>query len=182
VNTTEYLTGARPVVGTVGACGLMLLACSWFVLGPGDLGRSRDVGSPAPVHVGDVTGEPSAGGAPHKTATPTRARRIPLARAQHVSPRRDVAANATIAPAGHEPSPAAAATQSPSTAPAAPSRAATPTTPGVPATQPAPELPAVTPTLPAPLDGLPQATLPSVQLPAVQLPDVSSTTTKLGLP
>src|SRR5690242_7950615 len=29
---SEFLSGARPLVGTVGACGLMLLACSWFVL------------------------------------------------------------------------------------------------------------------------------------------------------
>ena len=49
MTTSDYLTGARPVVGTLGACGLMLLACSWFVLGPGDLGKSREVGVPAPM-------------------------------------------------------------------------------------------------------------------------------------
>jgi hypothetical protein len=171
------LTGARPVVGTVGACGLMLLACSWFALGPGDLGRSRDLGTPLPVRIGDVTGERPSAGALHRTATT----RAPTGRGRihDVSARRGVAAKVTIAPTGRKPSPKpTSAAKSSSTAPAAPSPAAAPATPGVPATQP------------APLDGLAEGTLPpvsvpqipAVTVPAVQLPDVSATTTQLGLP
>ena len=49
----EWLTGARPVAGAVGACSLMLLACSWFALRPGGVVAGRDVGSPAPVQIDD---------------------------------------------------------------------------------------------------------------------------------
>ena len=39
----EYLSGARLVVVTIAASALMLLACSWFALGTGVFGSSRDV-------------------------------------------------------------------------------------------------------------------------------------------
>jgi hypothetical protein len=176
---SEYLSGARPLVGTVGACGLMLLACSWFVLGPGDLGRSHDVGTPAPVLIiGDPTGERAAHAVPAHHGTPSQG-----ARSRDVSAKRSAVARASIAPLSQPSSaPAVASTQSPSTAPAAPSPTAPPPTPGMQAAQAAPEPPAVTtPPLPAPLDGLPEVTLPPIPA-AVPLPDVSTVTTPLGLP
>lgn len=163
LTTPGYLSGARPIVGTVGACGLMLFACSWFALGAGDLGRNNDVATPAPVHIGYASGE-------RATAVPQR-----TARGRHISATRSaVAHTSTARPASQ------------SAAPAAPSPTAQPSAPAVQAAQGAPEPPAVTtPPLPAPLDGLPEVTFPPIsvpQVPAVQLPDVSTVTTQLGLP
>jgi hypothetical protein len=187
VTKSEYLTGARPVVGTVGACGMMVLACSWFVLGPGDLGRSRDVGTPTPVHIGEVTGERDAAGVPTRRGVPARSK------ARDVSAK-GAALHTSVAPRpGRNPGPVVAAAQFPSARPAAPAPAAAPAAPGVPAAQPAPEPPAVTPALPAPLDGLPEVTQPPAPLPPVSVPQVPSVplpevpavttiTTQLGLP
>jgi hypothetical protein len=179
VTTSDYLTGARPVVGTLGACGLMLLACSWFVLGPGDLGKSRDVGFPAPVRIADARSEQS----PTASAvrTPDLSAPRPGERATHAAAAKRT--DPKLPPVTVRPRsthvPAATNAHSPSVAPP---------TSAVPATtQPAAEPPAVTtPALPAPPAGLPEVPAPPVslpQLPAVQPPAViGTTTTQLGLP
>src|ERR687887_485973 len=56
VGLREYLLGARPLVGTIAASSLMLLACSWFALGTSRFGGSDDFGGPAVVHVDDSAG------------------------------------------------------------------------------------------------------------------------------
>jgi len=170
VTTSDYLTGARPVVGTLGACGLMLLACSWFVLGPGDLGKSREVGVPAPMRMADARSEQS----PTASAVRTRAvsARRPVQRpATHaaVARRTDPKLPPVMVRPRADHVPAVANAQSPSVAPVP---AAVPAAP-----QPSGQPPAVTtPALPAPPVSLPQ--LPALQLPAV----VAATTTPLGLP
>ena len=185
---SEYLNGARPVLGTIGACGLMLLACSWFVLRPGDLGGSRDVGAPTPVHLAVITGERAASSARQRAPAP--GHRTPVqerARTHAAGAARGTAANASIASrSGRKRDSVAAATQSPSAASAASSPAGTP---DAPATQeaPPPALPTATPTLPAPLGDVPEVTLPPVSVPQVQLPTeslrvVPTVATQLGLP
>jgi hypothetical protein len=182
VTVSDYLTGARPVVGTLGACGLMLLACSWFVLGPGDLGKSRDVGVSAPVRIADATSEQS----PTATATAVRARDVSARRPTRRPATHAAAAKRTdprLPPVTVPPRPnhvaATANAQSPAVTPPS---AAIPATP-----QPSARPPAVTtPALPAPPAGVPEVPVPPVslpQLPAVQLPAViGTTTTQLGLP
>jgi hypothetical protein len=56
VGLREYLLGARPLVGTIAASGLMLLACSWFALGTAPFGGSHDVGGPAAVRMDESAG------------------------------------------------------------------------------------------------------------------------------
>jgi hypothetical protein len=171
VTTSDYLTGARPVVGTLGASGLMLLACSWFVLGPGDLGKSRDVGVPAPVRITDATSEqsPTAAAVHTRAASAGRPTQRPATHAAAAKRTDPKLPPVTVRPRADHVR-AVANAQSPSVAPVPPAVPAA-------APQPPAQRPAVTtPDLPAPPVSLPQ--LPAVQLPAV----VATTTTQLGLP
>jgi hypothetical protein len=179
----DWLAGSRPVAGALGACSLMLLACSWFVLGPGALGKSSDVGTPAPVRIGDVTSRHPSPGAGHSR---------PEVRAVATKPR--LGSRVAKAPRGTAPTPVPASTpQAHSQAPVAPSPPATPPPASNTSTpQSAPVLPAVTtPTLPAPVGELPKVDVPpvTIQVPSVSVPvlpvtvpAVTVTTPALGLP
>lgn len=172
-----YLTGARPVVGTLGACGLMLLACSWLALAPGKLGRTREVGAPSPVRIDGRTVEPSP--AQRAAAAVPRARRT-SPRAVAVE-RHPAARRLTARQRSRTPKPIPASAQPPSTGRATPPPAAEPSPPPAPAT----ERPAIMPTPPVPVGDLPQATLPPVAIPSlpdVAAPDIGATTLPLGLP
>jgi hypothetical protein len=180
----DWLTGTRPVVGAIGACSLMLLACSWFVLGPRELGKSSDVGTPAPVRIAALKSEPSPRGQRTHTeghAIPTKPRRTS---AGVRSPRRAVPRPVTeSAPQSHSAAPTA---PSPPAAPTPKPASSSSTSP------PAPVVPAVTtPALPAPLDDVPEVNVPpvTVQVPPVSVPvlpvtvpAVTVTTPALGLP
>lgn len=172
------------MVGVITASGLMLLACSWFVLGTGSFGISRDVGGPDPVHIEGAT-------APRPAATQTRGVAPSADRADR--PGRDsnrsepTTSRDVRHPDEHAPQGAAATGPAPvrsgqvsSTAPAAPSTNQT-------AQEPA--LPAVDTTLPPPLDQVQVQTpaLPSVPdvpvtPPALPLPEVSTGSVTVGVP
>ncbi len=174
---SAYLTGARPVVGTLGACGLMLLACSWFVLAPGHMGTTRDVGAPAPVWVDGATSEAAPAHHPLPRAIRARASHPRAVKAEH-----NPAARTSLPPRRtRTPEPMAASATPPATAPAVQSPAAAPSTAPPPATEPA----AVMPTASAPVGDLPQVTLPAFSIPsvpAVSVPDLGTTISPPGLP
>jgi hypothetical protein len=168
------LTGTRPVAGAVGACSLMLLACSWFAFAPDRIGSGPDdVGSRAPVQLDDAA-QDAGRVAPARTAPAHRS---------DVSIRRSSAAQSTrrrlVTPG---------ARANPGTSPATTAEAAPPSTPSRDATKPAESAPApqsapiTPPTLPAPVDALPNVSVPLPQVPSVPLPDLATTTTPLGLP
>jgi hypothetical protein len=171
----EWLTGMRPVAGAVGACSLMLLACSWFAFRPGSVDAGRDVGSPAPVRIDDSNREATRGAQPQAVSASTR-HRAPDVRGS-ITPQRSSpgAVARDLRPSTGRPQ------RSP--LPAAPAEAAAPSSaPPSPAAAPVATPPAA-PSLPAPLDGVPSVSLPQVpELPSVQLPDLGTTTTPLGLP
>jgi hypothetical protein len=169
VTISEYLSGARPVVGTIGACGLMLLACSWFVLGPGDVGRSRGVGTPAPVRIGDVTEARASGAARAPRIVKPRPRVVPMRRHATTERRPGRKPHSGVAAVVQSPSPATAS-------PVAPFPAAVPATPDAPVAQQAPELPQVVLTPPAPPVDVPEVTLPPISVP------VAPALPQLGLP
>jgi hypothetical protein len=178
-----WLTGTRPVAGAVGACSLMLLACSWFAIAPDRVGSDPDVGSRTPVRIGD---------SPQDAGRVAPARTVPAHRSD-VSARRSSAAQTTprrlITPGART----TRATTAEATPPSAPSRDATKPAGSAPAPQSAParqSAPITPPTLPGPLDELPNVsvpvppvTLPQLpQVPSVALPDPATTATPLGLP
>jgi hypothetical protein len=176
-----YLTGARPVVGTLGASGLMLLACSWFVLAPADLGGTRDVGAHPPVRIDGAMLEPR----PAHRAVAT------IARARRTAPRLFGAAHEQVARPATAPhgartrEPVPASSQPPSAGPAAQPPAAARSPLPTPAPAAASQQPAVTPTPPAPLGDLPQVTLPPVAIsspPDVASPDIDTKALPLELP
>lgn len=168
----EWLTGMRPVAGAVGACSLMLLACSWFAFRPGSLDAGRDVGSPAPVRIDD--GNPEAAHSTHSQALQASTRHrgsITPRRSSPAAVTRDIRAS-TSRPQ-HSPLPAVPAEAAPPS-PAPPSPAAPPA-----ATPPAEGLPTVSvPPVTHPPMSLPQVS----EVPGVQLPDLATTTPPLGLP
>lgn len=182
-----WLTGMRPVVGALGASGLMLLACSWFVFNPGAVDVGRDADMPSAVRInGGVNEAVGESHALRPSAATTSTSRIGTGttRARHarVTPPERTSAVDGRGP-GSDPSsaprPQAGAASAP-TQPSAPSAAPTTSTPddsgGVTVT---------TPTLPPPLDGAPTVTTPTVpvpQLPSVPPPDLPTTPPKLGLP
>jgi hypothetical protein len=187
----EWLTGARPVAGAVGACSLMLLACSWFALRPGGVDAGRDVGSPAPVQIDDSFRQSASTAHAHPVSASTARRGEPKrsSRGRRQLPHR---ANANedkpstgVAP--QEPLPAApvqAAAPSPAQPSAAPSHvsppAAAPTPPAVVppvSLPPVPSVPVQAPSVPVEAPSLP-VHVPSVPVPAL----ATTTTTTLGLP
>jgi hypothetical protein len=172
----DWRSGARPVAGAVGACGLMLLACSWFAFAPGRVGESNDVGSPPAVHIQQA--HDASRIAPRRPVAP--------------APQRDVGRQRTVTHRQGPPHVLSTGTRSGKSA-TPPATPASPASAAAAATQPNPAAPAPPPqpvpaaTLPAQLDGPPAVTVPvpqvSVpQLPSVTVPDLGTTTTPLGLP
>jgi translation initiation factor IF-2 len=186
----EYLSGARLLVGTIGASALMLLACSWFALGTGVFGSSRDVGRPDPVRIGASTPAQAATAAKSDLA-PISTRRVDVGaprphRPGVTSPRNVRNGNGNTAqseaatgraPVPGEAKPAAAA----AAAPAAPSSPATPAPPQQ--TVVVPEV-----TLPAPLDEVQVPSPPPVPVtppavpPAVPPVQVTVGPVSVGIP
>jgi hypothetical protein len=180
----EWLTGIRPVAGAIGACSLMLLACSWFAFRPGSVDARSDVGSPAPVRIDDGSRAAPRGTqlravrASKRHRTPVVSRSItprppsPGAAARDVRPSSGRPQRSPLPPAPAKPAP-------PSPTPGSPAAPA-----ATPPTLPAPPAPAEgLPTVPLPPVSLPPVPLPQApQLPGVQVPDLPTTTTPLGLP
>jgi hypothetical protein len=172
----DWLSGTRPVAGAVGACGLMLLACSWFVLAPGRVGETNDVGSPPAVHIQQSHDAGRTG--PRRTVPPGPQRDVGSHRA--VTQRQDPPRVLSTGTRNGKSATPAATPPSPASAPVG----ATQPHVGAPAPTPQP-MPAVA--LPGPVGEPPAGSLPlphvSVpQLPTVTVPDLGTTTTPLGLP
>lgn len=174
VGLKDWLTGARPVAGAIGACSLMLLACSWFVFGTEHTGPGGDVGAPTPVRIDDT--------APRDVGARTRA--VPAAPA----PKRAHAVQARLAPSVPRTPPAGPSVRPSQTRSAEPPATPVASPPAAPTSAAAPaQVQAPTPALPAPLDSPPTVTVPSIsvsvpQVPGVPLPPVTVTTPPLGLP
>jgi hypothetical protein len=179
----DYIAGARPVFGATAACALMLVACSLFVLEPGDLGASRDVGTPAPVRIDSPPTPVTHSSARHgAAATPSRAALTPGLPVTHPGVQGVPAPHGFGAPAADTPS-AGPETSGATAAPAAGTR---------PNDTPAPPVtPPTTPTLPevsVPPVSVPPVSVPPVSVPQlpvsvpVSVPDLPTTTEKLGLP
>lgn len=189
LGTREYLSGARPIAGAVAACGLLLLACSWFAMAEGRMAPTRDVGKADPVRIDGtpsavtgVNGEAAARtghqgitaavarslrGAAGSSARRSHAVRIGSGRAEQspaelpspLAPRAQTHVEAAVVPRSSPPSPPPAATVE-------------------------------TPALPAPLDELPDVTVPvPVPVPSVPVkpsvpdtPAVPDLTPSVGLP
>jgi hypothetical protein len=167
----EYLSGARLLVGTIAASALMLLACSWFALGTGVFGSSRDVGRPDPVRIG--------GSSPAQAATATRSDPAPIS-----TRRVDATAPRTHSPGvtsprsvrnGNGSAAQSEATTGPAPVPgeSKPPAAVAPSAPSSPATSTPPQqtvVPEVT--LPAPLDEVQVPSLPPVPVTPPVVPPV----------
>jgi hypothetical protein len=179
VGLRQYLLGARPVVGAIAASGLMLLACSWFVIEKGGFGTSRDVGGPGSVR---IDGSTPAGTATARTpdAVTSADQRIDAGRgsnrgeASRAHNVRQASEHAAQGAAATGPAPAQASSKPPSASPSAPSNQT--------ATQPPeqPAVPEIETTLPAVDQVLPPLPSPPalpVTPPALPLPDVSTTVT-----
>jgi hypothetical protein len=180
----EFLSGARLLVGTIAASALMLLACSWFALGTGVFGSSRDVGRPDPVRIGGST--------PARAATGTKSDVAPVgtrrADASAPRPHRPGATSLRSVRSGNESTAKSEATTGPAPVPAeAKPAAAAPSTPSNPATSTPPQqtvVPEVEVTLPAPLDQVQVPPLPPVPVtaPAVPPVQVSAGPVSVGIP
>jgi hypothetical protein len=178
----EWITGARPVVGTFAACSLLLLACSWFVVDGGSFGSHADVGTPNPVHLQgsaparDVsTRRAGASAAPRSTRAGASAKH-----GAAVTPARHLGTGAPPVrrngPAGSEQGPGRATPQ-----PAQPSADSTAASSPPPPPVTVPPLPPVPPVPPISLPPIPPVPpLPPVSLP--QVPDVPTVTTVIGSP
>ena len=179
----DYLSGARLLGGTIAASALMLLACSWFALGTGVFGSSRDVARPDPVRIGGST--------PAQAATRTKSDVAPVD-----TRRTDVAAPRAHRPGATSPRSARkgneSTAQSEATGPApvpgqAKPAAAAPSTPSSPATSTPPQqtvVPVVEVTLPAPLDQVQVPPLPPVPVTPPVVPPVQLTVgpVSVGIP
>ena len=180
----EYLSGARLLVGTIAASTLMLLACSWFALGTGVFGSSRDVGRPDPVRIGGST--------PAQAATATKSDPAPIS-----TRRVDATAPRTHRPGGTSPrsvrngngsAAQSEATTGPAPVPgeAKPGAAAAPSAPSSPATSTPPEQTVVPGevTLPAPLDQVQVPSPPPVPVTPPVVPPVQVTVgpVSVGIP
>jgi hypothetical protein len=186
ISLRDWLSGARPVVGCLGAGGLKILACSWFALGvgglgllPGDAGAHRTLqisaGSPRPDAVSRTTAQ-RRGALP--TTPPTRASRAA------VQPVRSDTSGTPEATAGGVDEAADPATPGAGSAkpPAAPVPAATAgPTPGTGLQEPPPP-PNVLDVVAPVLETVAPPPLP-VPLPvSLPVPDVTAVTGELGLP
>jgi hypothetical protein len=155
------------------ASGLMLLACSWFVLGTGSFGISRDVGGPDPVRIDGATApRPAASQTPGVTPSADR-----FDRPGRDSNRSEPATARSVRhPDEHAPQGAAATGPAPVRSGPAP-----PAAPSTNQTVQEPSLPAVETTLPPPLDQVVQ-TPPLPSVPALPLPEVSTGSVTVGVP
>lgn len=185
VAVREWLTGIRPVAGALGACGLMLLACSWFAFNPGGVDVGQNADAPTAVRINDALNETlGESHALRESVRMTPTQRTSVGRAhfrQAPAKATSTRTSATEGPRSPDASPA------PATQTATPHAATQPTTPSSPATTPTddPGVTITTPTLPPPLDGVPTVTTPTVpvpQVPSLPTPDLPTITTKLGLP
>jgi len=185
VAVREWLTGIRPVAGALGACGLMLLACSWFAFNPGGVDVGQNADAPTAVRINDSLNESVGESHALRESTSTASTRPAVIRRAHSrhAPAQATSTRTAVTegPRSTDASPAPA-TQAPASH--ASSQSATQSSP---ATSP-PDDPGVTvttPTLPPPLDGVPTVTTPTApvpQVPSVPIPDLPTITTKLGLP
>lgn len=179
----EYLSGARLLVGTIAASALMLLACSWFALGTGVFGSSRDVGRPDPVRIGGSTPAQAATGTkPHVAPVGTRRADATAPRPHRpgaTSPRSVRNGNGSTAQseAATGPAPVPGEAKPAAAPPSAPSSPVTSTPP------PQTVLPGEV-TLPAPLDQVQVPPLPAVPVtpPAVPPVQVSVGPVSVGIP
>jgi hypothetical protein len=186
VGLSDWLAGARPVVGTVAASGMLLAVCSWFALGTGGFGQHKDVGQSGPVRLHSSPGGPTRPGL-HGPARAVHAR-ADAGRASS-TPRPHNVGN-TVSDAG-SPAP----TSQPGRPDSTPAAAQPTPTASTPAAQPAVAVPSTT-NLPAPLDEVPTTvtvpptpvtpgvTVPLPQTPSVPAPSpvVTTVTSTLGLP
>jgi len=178
-----WVSGARPVLGAIAACSLMLLACSWFALSSGALGPRDDVGRPSPVRI-DGPASPDRGIPARPASSAARPARVDVGArpAQHGGAAAAAPELRQSSEAG--PEPVTPSTRGPVSAGAeAPSpRAAAPPTAAV--ASPVP--PVAPPSLPAPVDDLPNVSVPPVTLPdAIQdlsVPAVPAVTSIFGAP
>jgi hypothetical protein len=187
VGLREYLHGARPLVGTIAASSLMLLACSWFALETGHFGGSQDVGGPDAVQIDDSAG---AGSARDAGALARDGRRPASIRSSH--PVSSVATRETRRRGGHATHGAAATGRPPVSEQSKPTSTSTsrpdaPQTSDVAAAPAAPPVVSVETTLPPPLDQVEVPSLPSppslpVTPPALPVPAVPPTTVSVGVP
>jgi len=178
----EYLSGARLLVGTIAASALMLLACSWFALGTGVFGSSRDVGRPDPVRIGGST--------PAQAATGTKSDVAPVGtrRAEATAPRphRPGATSPRSVRNGNGSTAQSEAATGPAPVPSeAKPAAAVPSTPSSPTTSiPPPQTVVPEVTLPAPLDQVQVPSLPPVPVTPPAVPPVQVTVgpVSVGIP
>jgi hypothetical protein len=179
----EYLSGARLLVGTIAASALMLLACSWFALGTGVFGSSRDVGRPDPVRIGGST-PAKAATAPKSDIAPISTRRVDAGARR---PNRAGATSPRSVRKGNETTAQSEAATGPAPVPGeAKPAAAAPSTPSSPATS-APPPQTVAPgeiTVPAPLDQVQVPSLPPVPVTPPTVPPVQVTVgpVSVGIP
>lgn len=183
VGFREYLSGARLLVGTIAASALMLLACSWFALGTGVFGASRDVGEPDPVRIGGSTPAQAATGprsdVAHVGARPGGAVTPRPHGSRATSPRSVGSVNegGAQSEAATGPAPVPAGAKPSSSAPPA-------TSSPVASTPPQTVVPEVEVTLPAPLDQVDVPSLPPLPLTPPSLPpvQVSAGPVTVGIP
>jgi hypothetical protein len=178
----KYLSGARLLVGTIAASALMLLACSWFALGTGVFGSSRDVGRPDPVRIGGST--------PAQAATATKSDVAPISTrrvdAGSRRPNRPGATSPRSVRNGNGSTAQSEAATGPAQVPGeAKPAAAAPSTPSSPATStPAPQTFVPEVALPAPLDEVQPRSLPPVPVTPPAVPPVQVTVgpVSVGIP
>src|SRR5512133_1148016 len=180
----EYLSGARLLVGTTAASALILLACSWFAIGIGVFGSSRDVGRPDPVRIGGST-PAQAATATKSDVAPISTRRVDAGarrpnRAGATSPRSVRKGNETTAQseAATGPAPVPGEAKPAAAAPSMPSSPATSTPP------PQTSVPEIEVTVPAPLDQVQVPSLPPVTVTPPAVPPVQVTVgpVSVGIP
>ena len=182
-----WLTGTRPVFGSLVACAGLVVACSWFGLGVDGFGASTNVDTADPVHLHDQARQQS--GARLRTglaASGHGARGKPIVRS---TPRGDAR---SAPPAAHGRRLGTGSTSrgplpTEATAPSAPSTRQATAKPPVSTSAPPPPQPAPTtpPSLPDPPVSVPSVPVPTVTVPpppSVQVPTVPTTTMPLGLP
>jgi hypothetical protein len=184
IGLRDWIAGVRPVAGTVAASGLLLLACGWFALEAGGLGRHRDVGQPSPVRLqtnpAATTAQAShtpgralhARGDVGRAGTAPRAHRVGGARQDAGAP----------APARQESTPAPPQPTRASSAPAAQNTSPAPATTTTNLPPPLDEVPTTVTVPPTPVT--PGVTVPLPQAPSVPAPApvVTTVTNTLGLP